>query len=34
LREARKLRREDFKREVKRELTGEEEPSELIYFKV
>ena len=32
---ARSLPREEFRREVERELTGrEEEPSELIYFKV
>jgi hypothetical protein len=32
---AREMRREDFIREVEKELTGrEEEPSELIYFKV
>ena len=32
---AREMRREDFRREVERELTGrEEEASELIYFKV
>jgi len=31
----RKLPKEDFRREVEKELTGkEEEPSELIYFKV
>jgi hypothetical protein len=35
LHKARELPREDFKREVERELTGRlEEPSELIYFKV
>jgi hypothetical protein len=35
LHKARELPKEDFKREVERELTGrEEEPSELIYFKV
>jgi len=32
---ARHMRKEDFRREVERELTGkDEEPSELIYFKV
>ena len=32
---AREMRREDFRREVEKELTGkDEEPSELIYFKV
>ena len=32
---AREMTREDFRREVEKELTGrEEEPSELIYFKV
>jgi hypothetical protein len=32
---AREMRREDFRREVEKELTGkEEEPSELIYFKI
>ena len=32
---AREMRREDFRREVERELTGrEEESSELIYFKL
>jgi hypothetical protein len=32
---AREMRREDFRREVEKDLTGrEEEPSELIYFKV
>jgi len=32
---AREMPREDFRREVEKELTGkEEEPSELIYFKV
>ena len=32
---AREMRREDFRREVEKELTGKEtEPSELIYFKV
>jgi hypothetical protein len=32
---AREMRREDFKREVEKELTGKEgEPSELIYFKI
>jgi hypothetical protein len=32
---ARQMRREDFRREVERELTGKDkEPSELIYFKV
>jgi hypothetical protein len=35
LHKARKLPKEDFRREVEKELTGkEEEPSELIYFKV
>ncbi len=35
LHKARKLPTEDFRREVEKELTGrEEEPSELIYFKV
>src|SRR6202050_4575292 len=35
LHKARELPKEDFRREVERELTGrEEEPSELIYFKV
>jgi hypothetical protein len=35
LHKARKLPKEDFRRAVERELTGkEEEPSELIYFKV
>jgi hypothetical protein len=35
LHKARALPKEDFKREVERELTGrEEEPSELIFFKV
>src|SRR5450759_1830725 len=35
LHKARKLPKEDFRREVEEELTGrEEEPSELIYFKV
>jgi hypothetical protein len=35
LHKARKLPKEDFRREVEKELTGKEtEPSELIYFKV
>jgi hypothetical protein len=35
LHKARELPKEDFRREVEKELTGkEEEPSELIYFKV
>src|SRR5258708_14589278 len=35
LHKARSMPREDFRREVERELTGKEtEPSELIYFKV
>ena len=35
LHKARALPKEDFRREVEKELTGrEEEPSELIYFKV
>ena len=35
LHKARELPKEEFKREVEKELTGkEEEPSELIYFKV
>jgi hypothetical protein len=35
LHKARQLQKEDFRREVERELTGRrEEPSELIYFKV
>ncbi len=35
LHKAREMRKEDFRREVEKELTGkEEEPSELIYFKV
>ena len=35
LHKAREMPKEDFKREVERELTGkEEEPSELIFFKV
>jgi hypothetical protein len=35
LHKARELRKEDFRREVEKELTGKEtEPSELIYFKV
>jgi hypothetical protein len=35
LHKARKLSKEDFRREVEKKLTGkEEEPSELIYFKV
>jgi hypothetical protein len=35
LHKARKMPKEDFRREVEKELTGrEEEPSELIYFKV
>jgi hypothetical protein len=35
LQKARMLRKEDFRRKVEKELTGkEEEPSELIYFKV
>jgi hypothetical protein len=35
LHKARELPREDFRREVERELTGKEtEPSELIYFKI
>jgi hypothetical protein len=35
LHKARELSKEDFRREVERELTGkEEEPSDLIYFKV
>jgi len=35
LHKARELPKEDFKREVEKELTGkEEEPSEFIYFKV
>ena len=35
LHKARELPKEDFRREVEKELTGrEEEPSELIYFKI
>jgi len=35
LHKARELQKEDFRREVEKELTGKEtEPSELIYFKV
>ena len=35
LRKARELPKEDFRREVEKELTGkEEETSELIYFKI
>jgi hypothetical protein len=35
LHKARELPQEDFRREVEKELTGkEEEPAELIYFKV
>ena len=35
LHKAREMPKEDFRREVEKELTGkEEEPSELIYFKV
>ena len=35
LHKARSMPREDFRREVEKELTGrEEEPSELIYFKI
>jgi hypothetical protein len=35
LHKARELAKEDFRREVEKELTGrDEEPSELIYFKV
>ena len=35
LRKARELKKEDLRREVEKELTGkEEEPSELIHFKI
>jgi hypothetical protein len=34
LHKARELPTEDFKREVEKELTGKEEPSEIIYFKL
>jgi len=34
LHKAREMPKEEFKREVERELTGKEEPHEIIYFKV
>ena len=34
LHKAREMPKEEFRREVERELTGKEEPHEIIYFKV